>query len=246
MNDRDLEIRLRAVYRAEAAQADPGALIERVHVIPTTAGPARPQWWHRFWFGASRSAASDGIHVRGAHNMFAASGITAAVAALIIGGSFLAAQLEDQPAGGAQPAGATGESWVSVTGQQDLYCANTACSGTYHDMSDPRLDGKATITFAVGQEPESEVSGNVTLWGEVDVANEGGTWEGNWVGFADDKGLHHVTAWFEGTGEYEGLRYIEQAYEPEGGLSITSAGLLFDGDIPATVIPPVIPDDAVE
>lgn len=245
MNERDLEARLRDAYRAEASHADPGALIERVHAIPTTAGAERPRWWNRLGLGASRSAGSGGIDVRGARNMLTATRIAAVVAALALGSTFLAVQVDDSPGTAPAPAATTGESWITVTGQADLFCSGNTrtCHGTYHDMSDTRLDGDVSISFSHEGAPESGTMSNYTnytLWGDVVVANDGGTWEGKWVGFRDEDSLHHVTSWFEGTGEYEGLKYIEQAYEPEGGLSVVSTGLLFEGQIPETVVPPTI------
>ncbi len=238
MNERDLEARLRDTFRREASEADPGALFERVHAIPTMAGRHRSHWWQRLGFGAARSVGSGGIHVRGANSMIAATGITAAIAALTIGGAFLAAQVDSPPPGGQQPAAA--ESWVTVTGQQDGGCrSDGTCYATNHDMSDPRLDGDVSITFNY-ETGAGSAEGNYVLWGDLVLTNEGGSWEGNWVGFTDENGRHHITSWFEGTGDYEGLQYLEQAYEPEAGMSLATTGLLFEGDIPATVLPPVV------
>jgi hypothetical protein len=241
MNDHDLETRLRDAYHVEATQADPGALIERVHAIPATAGPERPRWWHRLRFGASRSAGSGGIQVRGASNMLAATGITAAIAALTLGGAFLAVQVEPPPEASRASAAASGESWSIVTGGQDIRCNGSTlrCAGTYRDMSDPRLNGSAYISFEAQLDPSVDpYTGAYALAGDLVVRNSGGTWEGNWIGFADEDGIHHITSWFTGTGEYEGLKYIEQSAGTTGGEGITSTGLLYEGDTPFTVVPP--------
>lgn len=244
MNQRDLETRLQRSYRRHAELADPGALVERLHSIPTTDEPRRSRRWHVLGLGGSRTAGPGGIDVRGASNMLTATRIAAVVAALALGASFMAQQIGAGPEPAARPGATAGEAWTTVTGLQDYACNATTqtCRGTNHDMSDPRLEGKVAITFSYQEDADDPSVGNYTLWGDLVISNDGGTWEGNWVGFTDERQLHHITSWFEGTGEYEGLSYIEQSYEPEGGKSMVATGLLFDGDIPATVMPPVMSD----
>ena len=234
MNDRDLETRLRDAYRAAATQTDPGALIERVHTIPTTVGPERPRWWHRLGFGALRSAGSGGIKVRGANNMFAATGITAAIAALALGGAFLAAQVEPAPQGGQQPASATGESWITVTGTQEFACGYGSCAGT-STMSDPRVEGDAEIRWSSDQRQSIDVS-NYLLWGSITIANDGGTWVGQWTGFVDEEERHHITTWVQGLDAYEGLSYVEQAAQATSDGPLIATGLLYEGEAPPTVL----------
>jgi hypothetical protein len=53
----------------------------------------------------------------------------------------------------------------------------------------------------------------------------------------DDQGRHHITEWFEGTGDYEGLRYIEQGVQRERGGLLDVTGLVYEGTVPLTVIP---------
>ena len=237
MNERDLETRLRDAYRVEAGQADPGALSERVHSIPATVEPPRQRWWHDFGFGAARSAGPGGIQVRGASSMFTATRIAAVVAALALGTTFMAAQVGPQSDPAERPSAPMGESWVTVTGTQKIVCSRGSCTGTNRNMSDDRLGGDVAINFEL-QSGSSGVWKNYAISGTVDITNDDGSWHGQWIGFVDEQGLHHNTAWYEGAGGYEGLKYIEDITEsgPSGPLDVV--GLVYDGEMPATVVPP--------
>lgn len=245
MNERDLETRLRHAYRVEAQHADPGALSERVHSIPATVEPERRRWWHRFRSGATRHAGLGGAQVRGANNMLATTGITAAIAVLALGTTFLAVQVGG-PDEEADLAGVPmGEAWVMVTGTQVLTGANPDCAltGWNANVSDPRLAGDLCINYETDQGGEDLA----TYWSSITITNADGSWQGQSVGFMDEQGAHRHMSWLEGHAAYEGLAFIEQLTEaspadPSAGGQLNVVGLIYEGELP----PMVIPDWAAE
>ena len=107
-------------------------------------------------------------------------------------------------------------------------------------MSDPRLEGEVTITYERDGRYGSGSGSNSTLWSTVTITNDDGTWEGLSIGFTDQHGGHRHSGWFEGTGAYEGLAYIEQLTEPEvnsAGSRLDVVGLLYEGELPPMVLP---------
>jgi hypothetical protein len=104
------------------------------------------------------------------------------------------------------------------------------------NVSDPRLEGDVTITY----ERNGPTDDNSTLWSTVTITNDQGSWEGLSIGFADERGGHRHTGWFEGTGAYEGLAYIEQLTEPDvntAGTFLDAVGLVYEGELPPMVLP---------
>ena len=45
------------------------------------------------------------------------------------------------------------------------------------------------------------------MWGTMVVTNDGGTWEGEWVGSIHSDGAHTTYGTLTGAGDYTGLRY---------------------------------------
>jgi hypothetical protein len=236
MNERDLEARLRNTYRAEAERADPGALAERVRSIPATVEPVRRRRWHGFGFGGTRRAGPGGEQLTGGINMLVSMRTAAIVALLALGTSLVAVQIgslgEPVTPGATEP----GASWVTVTGTQEIIGTAGGTGGVISTMSDERVSGDVAITWSAAAETTADED-NDALWGTVTISNDGGTWQGQWVGFVDDQGRHHITEWFEGTGDYEGLRYIEQGVQRERGGLLDVTGLVYEGTVPLTVIP---------
>lgn len=165
--------------------------------------------------------------------MLTAARIAAVVAALTLGTTFLAVQVRDLPEPAA-PAAAPSENWTTVTGTQEFTCGYGSCEGV-NSMSDPRLDGEFAITWSSRERSSSDTS-NFLLWGQVDATTDDGSWAGQWVGFVDQDELHHTMVWLQGSDGYEGLSYVEQGTQstPDGPLSLT--GLIYEGDIPPTVL----------
>jgi hypothetical protein len=242
MNERDLEARLRRTYLAEAERADPGALIERVHSIPATVEPERRRWWHGLGSGVARLTGSNGEQAIGGIKMLTSMRAAAVVAVLALTTTVLALQVasptETVAPGVAEPGGAEpGGAWVTVTGTQEILSTTGGRGSLISAMSDERLSGNIAITWSADAEGPSADENNDVLWGATTITNDGGTWEGQWVGFVDDQGRHHITSWHEGTGDYEGLRYIEQGTQRVQGGLIDVTGLIFRGMAPSTVIP---------
>jgi hypothetical protein len=245
MNERDFETRLRHAYCAEAANADPGALSERVHSIPATVEPQRRRWWHRFRSGATRHVGPGGTQVRGANNMLTVTGIAAVVAALTLGTTFLAVQVGDRYEAAPPPGAPTADDWAVVTGNQYLSGEGADCAliGRNRNMSDPRLEGDVCIDYEMAEGGEYLA----TIWSSITITNDDGFWQGHSVGFRDEQDAHHHTAWFEGHGAYEGLAFIERLTEanpefPSAGAFLDVVGLLYEGELP----PMVDPDWAAE
>mgnify|MGYP001824050306 FL=1 len=243
MNERDLETRLRDAYRAEASNADPGALSERVHSIPAMVEPQRRRWWHRFRPGATRHVGPGGTQVRGANNMLTATSIAAVVAALTLGAAFLAAS--DAPEAVPAPGAPTTDDWATVTGYQLLQGSGTDCAltGRNWNMSDPRLEGDVCIDYEMAEGGEDLA----TIWSSISITNADGSWQGHSVGFADERDAHRHTSWFEGHGAYEGLAFIQVLTEvndefPSAGGNLDMVGLIYAGELP----PMVNPDWAAE
>ena len=106
-------------------------------------------------------------------------------------------------------------------------------------MSDPRVSGHANLinNYLIGDEDNTG-----TQWGAYRLANDDGSWEGEWIGFYEPPGdedeygtpgTQNAMAWASGTGEYEGWTYVANYTGHLLGLDVK--GLLYQGDIPPTV-----------
>ena len=170
--------------------------------------------------------------------MLTATRIAAIVAALALGTTFVAVQVGDPPDTAQQPAAPTGETWITVTGTQDVGPGGGGgMAGQRLNMSDPRFEGDVRIEY---EQEDADNSGlNSTVWSTVTITNDEGSWAGQSIGFVDQQGFHHHMGWFEGAGAYEGLAYIEQLTEPQlsGGLDLDVVGLVYEGELPPMVLP---------
>ena len=70
-------------------------------------------------------------------------------------------------------------------------------------MSDERVSGIATVTINYDMYP----AGIADMWGTTVLTNDGGTWEGEWIGSIRGDGTHTTFETLTGTGDYDGLRY---------------------------------------
>ena len=71
-------------------------------------------------------------------------------------------------------------------------------------MTDERVSGTSTVTINYDLYP----SGIADMWGTTVLSNDGGTWEGEWVGSIHDDGTHTTYETLTGTGDYAGLRFV--------------------------------------
>lgn len=102
------------------------------------------------------------------------------------------------------------------------------------EFNDPRLSGTKKGPYA-GDAWGSEDGGAVVIWSpEQRIENAAGAWVGTMSGVFTSPTGEMISAWFEGTGAYEGLSFFEWIGVPGGagpsGYAVT--GLIFPGKPP--------------
>lgn len=240
MLDSELESRLRDAQRAQADEAEPGALLERVLAIPDEVEPRR----QRRLFGLSRRPVRepgrgpglDATGRKGGRTMFSplrlATATAAAVLAVYVG--VLGPGWSPGPGPAAAPgasAAPEGDTHIIVTGSGSSRCSGAGfCIGTW-DFSDPRLSGDLRVEFSADCEAEAA---DCLLWGSVTVTNEGGSWSGDVIGFRDDPGDHRMTSWMTGSGDYEGWYFVGSGARSDVGAEEWRA-ILAQGVLPTVV-----------
>ena len=124
--------------------------------------------------------------------------------------------------------------FIIVTGASTM-SGGTSPSGD-DSMSDLRVSGRVGLTnsFLTGD----GLTG--VNWGQYTLANDDGSWEGEWIGIygsPDDapcgSGQENAMIWASGTGEYEGWTYVANYTGDLGTLDVK--GLLYQDEIPAPV-----------
>jgi hypothetical protein len=103
-----------------------------------------------------------------------------------------------------------------------------------NETSDPRVDGLGTFVH------DQDVYGGLPLsprWGTFRLENEGGAWEGPYMGVR-----HRTEAWppviiyigrYVGEGGYEGLSRLDVVtYPAQPGVTGVIEGVILDGDLP--------------
>ena len=92
-----------------------------------------------------------------------------------------------------------------------------------NEMSDERAEGTEEVTINYDMYP----TGLADMWGTTVLTNDGGTWEGEWVGSIHGDSTHTVYQDLTGTGDYAGLRYHRFIVfdTPTGKFSGTLAGI---------------------
>ena len=90
-------------------------------------------------------------------------------------------------------------------------------------MSDERVSGISTVTINYDMYP----NGIADMWGTTVLTNDGGTWEGEWVGSIHSDGTHTTYETLTCTGDYTGLRYtfFNVFEEPGGEFAGVDAGM---------------------
>ena len=90
-------------------------------------------------------------------------------------------------------------------------------------MSDERVSGTSTVTINYDMYP----AGIADMWGTTVLTNDGGTWEGEWVGSIHNDGTHTTYETLTGTGDYAGLRfsYFTVFGDPSGEFPEQQPGL---------------------
>lgn len=108
----------------------------------------------------------------------------------------------------ASPTGTPSASADPLQGWMD--CVDTA--------SDARVSGQAKVFWHYQQEPPTAMSGTYSL------ANDGGTWEGDWSGEVTADGNQVIDGLFIGGADYAGLQY--RAHVEDTGDVITITGTI--------------------
>ncbi len=71
--------------------------------------------------------------------------------------------------------------------------------------------------------------------GSLHLRNDGGTWDGEYVGWIAAGGVYEATSWMRGSGDYEGWSYIVYMNGYDDDSSADMHGLLYRGDLPPSV-----------
>ncbi len=167
-----------------------------------------------------------------ATKLIAGSAVLAVTATLVVSGVFTT-----DPVGPIPGAELERTDFIVVTGTSTMSAGPSPAGDD--SMSDPRVSGHANLInrYLIGDEDLTGVN-----WGQYTLANDGGSWEGEWVGFyespGDDDdygtpGAQNAMAWASGTGDYEGWSYVANYTGRLLGLEVK--GLLYQGEIPPTV-----------
>jgi hypothetical protein len=167
--------------------------------------------------------------------MFSTTKLLAGAATLALASTLLWSAVPTPPQEG-QVLGAEAErsDFIIVTGTSTM-SGGTSPSGD-DSMSDPRVSGHVGLTnsFLTGD----GLTG--VNWGQYTLANDDGSWEGEWIGIYDSpgdapcgSGQENAMIWASGTGEYEGWTYVANYTGDLGALDVK--GLLYQDEIPPTV-----------
>lgn len=118
---------------------------------------------------------------------------------------------------------APGRQWVSEDGVLHVRGGQEA----YRDeVSDTRISGDVVVTLNANfrfADPPVMVYG--PMWGTLRIDNDGGYWEGSWVGERTElQGFSYIRAVMHGHGGYEGLqaraKYVRESPDPSAPFAI--------------------------
>ncbi len=118
--------------------------------------------------------------------------------------------------------GAEGRNWTSQGG---VVHARGSGSLYYEDMDDPRISGDSVVTANYNFKPaEPPVYVYGPMWGTMRIENDGGYWEGHWVGERTQQGFSYIRAVLHGHGDYSGLQaradYVRETPNPFAPFSV--------------------------
>ena len=220
----------------------------------TTIATQPPRW--RFWSTSMPSANGHPATITGrTYTMFSpVKAIIAGALILALGGVLSIVQPFDQQ-GATVPAAATAEpaspsaEWTAVTGTA---VCSLQTSGTWQreslpygltgrvltcvdTASDPRVAGTSTVVLGFESWDEMllmEDPANSVTWSDYTLQGPEGTWTGHGYGFYDTDGTAHNMTIATGSGDYEGLTYIQSITVPAGSANPVSVGLIQRGSLP--------------
>ncbi|MEA2025802.1 MAG: hypothetical protein U9O18_03845 [Chloroflexota bacterium] len=163
--------------------------------------------------------------------MFSATKLMAGAAVLALTSGFLlSGVLTFEPDEQLPAAAPERGDFIIVTGSAQLSSGGGAPTGS-STMSDPRVSGDLELInrYLTG------VGLTGVQWGLYTLTNDGGSWEGEWIGFYESpSGKENAMVWASGTGDYEGWSYVANYTENLRGLDVR--GLVYQGPIPPTVV----------
>jgi hypothetical protein len=120
-----------------------------------------------------------------------------------------------------------GRVWISdegvllIRGWQEAY---------RDEVSDPRLSGDLVVTINANFQFTEVGEMYGPMWGTTILENDGGTWEGSWVGKRTEEGYSYIRCVMHGHGAYEGLQarvdYVRE--NPDTTAPFTVHGVLMD------------------
>ena len=98
-----------------------------------------------------------------------------------------------------------GRQWVSEDGVLHIRDGQLACTDV---VNDSRISGDVLVVVNLNyQFAAPPVFFYGPMWGKVRIENEGGYWEGSWVGTRDDlNGFSYIQIMVKGYGEYDGFQ----------------------------------------
>jgi hypothetical protein len=115
-----------------------------------------------------------------------------------------------------------GLQWVSEDGVLHIRSGEESY---YDDVSDLRLSGDSLVTVNANfqfAEPPVYVYGR--MWGTFRIENNGGHWEGHWVGKRTEQGFSYIRTVLHGHGGYDGLLaradYVRETPDPTAPFSV--------------------------
>ena len=117
----------------------------------------------------------------------------------------------------------SGRQWISEDGVLHIRGGQEA----YRDeVDDPRLCGDTVVTLNANfhlADPPVFVYGR--MWGTFRIENEGGYWEGSWVGERTElQGFSYIRGVLHGHGAYEGLQaraeYVRESPDPTASFAV--------------------------
>ena len=98
------------------------------------------------------------------------------------------------------------------------------------EVSDPRLCGDLVVTINGNFKFTETFEVYGPMWGTSILENDGGTWEGSWVGKRTEEGWSYIRCVMHGHGGYEGLQarvdYVHESPDPY--VPFTIHGVLMD------------------
>ena len=97
-------------------------------------------------------------------------------------------------------------------------------------VSEPCLSGDLVVTINANFQLTEVEEMYGPMWGTTILENDGGYWEGSWVGKRTEEGYSYIRCVMHGHGDYEGLKaradYVRESPDPNDPFTVH--GVLMD------------------